>query len=72
MFLPLAHLIDTSSTIATSLPLDAQATKTLASKAVSQMGDRRGGKHTLKHIGQVRKVMVRSMHVLHCGVGIRL
>jgi len=49
---------DTASTIAALLPIDSAATKTLAANAVSQMGERRGGKHTLIHMGQVRKVMV--------------
>ena len=48
-----------STTIATSLPLEDTTTKAIAEKAVVQMGERRGGKHTLKHIGQARKVMVR-------------
>lgn len=47
-----------SSTIATSLVLEDAATKALAEKAVSQMGERRGGKHTLKHVGHARKVTV--------------
>lgn len=49
-----------SSTIATSLVLEDAATKALAEKAVSQMGERRGGKHTLKHIGHARKVTVEE------------
>lgn len=54
-------LSDPSSTIATSLNLQDAATKALALKAVNQMGERRGGKHTLKHLGQARKVMVRLL-----------
>ncbi len=54
----LCIFLDSFSAIASSLPANDTAVKTIAAKAVTQMGERRGGKHSLKHIGQVRKVMV--------------
>jgi hypothetical protein len=63
-YLRLPFLFLDSTTIATSLLLEDAATKALAEKAVVQMGERRGGKHTLKHIGHARKVMVRFTFIL--------
>jgi hypothetical protein len=54
------HISDTDSSIARSIPLDTPETKKLVNNAITQMTATRGGKHSLKQIGQARKVMVIS------------
>lgn len=51
--------LEPSTTVATSLPFDDPKIKELAKKAVTQMDERRGGKHSLIHTGKGRKVAVK-------------